>query len=83
MQSNRNFLLIDAEGNNIAVISKKGKASPHAFNNAIGLAVNEHFIVNKSEVFRVEDELTLTVTSVDEDGEVEIRDFTLEEITVY
>ncbi len=83
MQSKKHFLLTDAEGNNISVISKKDKASPSEFNNAIALAINEHFIVSKTKVFRVEDELKLTAESTDEDDEVEIRDFTLEEIAVY
>ena len=40
--TNSNFLLTDDEGNNIAVISKKGKATPTEFNKAIELAVKEH-----------------------------------------
>ncbi len=83
MQSNRHFLLTDKEGNNIAVISKKDKASPSEFNNAIALAINEHFIVSKTKVFRAEDELKLTAESTDEDNEIEMRDFDLEEVAVY
>jgi len=83
MQSNRHFLLTDAEGNNIAVISKKGKASPSEFNSAIGLAVKEHFCVEKVSIERIEDELKLTATTLDEDDEEDVRDFTLEEIALY
>ena len=79
----KNFLLTDDEGNNIAVISKKDKASPSEFNKAIALAINEHFIVSKTKINRVEDELKLTAESTDEDDEIEIRDFELEEIAVY
>lgn len=82
MQSNKRFLLTDIEGNNIAVISKKGKASPSEFNSAIELAVKEHFNADKVSVFRADDELELTAES-DEDGDVNIRDFTLKEIVVY
>lgn len=82
MQSDRNFLLTDDEGNNIAVISKKGKATPKEFNDAIGLAIKEHFVVDSVVVNRVEDELKLTAFSL-EGNEEEIRDFTLEEIVVY
>jgi len=83
MKSNKHFLLKDDNGDNIAVISKKGKGSPSEFNSAIELAVKEHFCVEKVSVDRVEDELKLTATTLDADDEEEIRDFTLEEIAVY
>ena len=78
----KHFLLTDDEGNNIAVITKKGKATPSEFNDAIALAVREHFCAASSKVDRVEDELTLTVETI-EDGDENIRDFTLEEIAIY
>jgi len=82
MQSKRHFLLTDGEGNNIAVISKKGKATPKEFNDAIVLAIKEHFVADDVSIERVEDELKFTATT-EEDGDTNIRDFTLEEIAVY
>ena len=58
------------------------KSSPSEFNSAIELAVKEHFCADKVSVLRVEDELKLTAES-DEDGDVNVRDFTLEEIAIY
>lgn len=78
----QHFLLTDDEGNNIAVISKKGKASPSEFNSAIELAIKEHFVADEVSIERNEDDLELTATT-EEDGEESIRDFTLEEIVVY
>jgi hypothetical protein len=82
VDSNSSFLLQDDEGNNIAVISKKGKRTPSKFNAAIGLAVKEHFNADSVVVNRVEDELTLTVDTI-EDEEKNIRVFTLEQIEIY
>lgn len=79
---NKNFLLKDDEGNNIAVISKKGKASPSEFNGAIALAIKEHFNAESVKINRVEDELKLTAETVEDEDE-NIRDFTLEEIALY
>jgi len=79
---NKNFLLTDDEGNNIAVISKKNKATPSEFNSAIGLAVKEHFCAESFIVNRTEDEMKFSVTTKEDEDE-NIRNFTLEEIALY
>jgi len=78
---NKHFLLTEG-GNNIAVISKKGKASPSEFNTAIELAVKEHFIADEVKIDRFEDDMTFDVET-NEDGEKCLREFYLEEIVVY
>lgn len=82
MQDDKHFLLTDDEGNNIAVISKKDKASPSEFNSAIELAVKEHFCANNAKISRFEDTMKFTVET-DEDGDENCRTFELEEIAVY
>ena len=78
----KNFILADNEGNYIAVISKKGKGSPSEFNAAIELAVKEHFCAEKAIINRVEDAMEFSVETIEDEDE-NLRDFTLEEITVY
>ena len=82
MQDDKNFLLTDNEGNNIAVISKKDKGSPSEFNAAIEEAVKEHFVADKVKMDRFEDDMEFVIET-EEDGEECIRTFTLEEIVVY
>jgi hypothetical protein len=80
----KNFLLTDTDYNiPIAVISKEGKATPSEFNKAIELAINEHYIMEKTNVSRFEDEMTFEATSVCEDDFTHIRAFILTEIAVY
>jgi hypothetical protein len=80
----KNFLLTSTEDNEpIAVISKEGKTTPSEFNRAIALAINEHYIMEKTNVSRFEDEMTFEAISVCEDDFTHIRDFILEEIAVY
>lgn len=78
----KHFLLTDDEGNNIAVISKKEKDSPSKLDSAIALAIKEHFIADKVKIDRKKGDFRLTATT-EEDGDENIRDFTLEEIALY
>jgi len=82
MQDSKNFLLTDQEGNNIAVISKKGKATPKEFNAAIELAVKEHFCAETVKIKRFQDDMTFDV-STKEDGIKCIREFYLEQVPIY
>jgi hypothetical protein len=79
---NKNFLLADDEGNNIAVISKKDKATPGEFNKAVELAIKEHFIADEVKIDRHEDAMKFDADT-EEEGEKCIRTFTLEEIVIY
>lgn len=82
MFDDKSFLLTDDEGVNIAVISKKDKATPSEFNDAIATAIKDHFGTNEVTINRVEDSMEFDADTVENEEEC-IRSFTLEEITVY
>lgn len=76
------FLLVSDEGDNIAVISKQNK-SVSEFNKAIETAINEEYIYDNSKIDRFEDNMVFDCTSVNEDGDEEVRQFVLRAIAVY
>jgi hypothetical protein len=47
------------------------------------MAINEHYTYDSSKLYRFEDNMVFDCESVDEDGEVDVRQFTLRAIAVY
>ena len=77
------YLLTQDQGDNIAVIRKKGKASPAEFNKAIKLAIKEHFCVSGVNVHRKFDDMLFKVSWREEDGPMRKEEFILSEIEIY